>query len=214
MFRGARILETRRAQELLDRLRRAVHHDHVTQANDLVSCRARKPYTFPGHADQVHIVLIGQRLQVSQLLADRAGSFRHCPFRDVPAQVHQLFCAVHAATRDGDQSPADQRDVGDPDDCHDETDRREIEHAVRLSNRVLPEGCNNDVRWRADQGDHPAENRGERQRHQCECRTSLGLPCGLHVDRHQQGKRGNVIHDCAERGSDGGHNGDVQAESA
>ena len=136
---GTRVFESRRAQELFDRLRGAVHHDDVALADDLAACRARETRAASDHAEQVDIVLIRHGLQLAQLHTNRLGCVAHAPFSDVAPQVHQLLGAVESAPLDRDQSPTDERDVGDPHDRHDETDRREVEHAVGGSERLLPE---------------------------------------------------------------------------
>ena len=60
-----------------------------------------------------------------------------------------------------------------------------------------------------DQGDHPAEDRSEREWHEGERWTAFRFLGRLHVDRHQEGQRGDVVDDRGERGRDTGHDADV-----
>ena len=102
---------------------------------------------------------------------------RHLAFGDVAlAGLAQLPGAVvRPARRPGSAASRPARRTATPTVRDHQPDRREVEHPVRLTQRLLAEGGDDDVGRRADQGDHAAEDRGEGERHQGQRRAALGL---------------------------------------
>ena len=82
----------------------------------------------------------------------------------VPDLERVLLLRCSPAHRE--KAPADQQEVGDPRRAERETGRREVEQKEPLARRLGPKGRDQKVRRRPDQGDHAAEQGGERQRHQ------------------------------------------------
>ena len=98
-------------------------------------------------------------------------------------------------SRRGDQPPAYKRNKQDTRQCGDDADGGEIEHLERRAKLLFAEAGDNDIGWRADQRHQSAEDGGEGEWHQGEGGRAVSLGGGLHVNRHQQRQRPDIVHE-------------------
>ena len=113
-----------------------------------------------------------------------------------------------------DQAPADKGDEHEPCGRGDRAHGGEIEHREGLAERILADRGDDDVGRRPDQRRHAAEDRREAQRHEAETRRAFRLARRLHVDRHQQGERRDIVHEGREHAADAAHDGDMRPEAS
>ena len=97
-------------------------------------------------ADDLDIRLGSRPVDVTHALADNRRTFFHLHLGYVIGQVEEFFTGIRRLAIARQQAPANQGHVGDADHGTGQTDRREIEHAIRLTQRIAAKLRNDDIR--------------------------------------------------------------------
>ena len=115
-------------------------------------------------------VIIINYIYLAERLADHVGARRYFCFCQVNTHRCGTAIFVVSQTSTWDQSPANQTDESEADDCNRQTDRGKIKHAKWLSGMFRPDTRDNNVRWCTNQSHHPTQKTAEGQGHQYQCR--------------------------------------------
>ena len=146
----------------------------------------------------------GVRLPVADHLQDVDADVRLFQGRVQPTALlpgrhldDELLLVLRLATQvlGGQQVPADEQEVDQPGDQHQQADLRELEHPQLPAElrRVGQDRRGQDVGGRADQGQHPAEHPEEAERHQDPRRPEPQGPAHLQYERDGDGHGGGVV---------------------
>ncbi len=162
----ADVFEFHRTDRLFQAVR-ARFDDQDVPGFDLRDTRQpRQAAPLARQADDLHINLVREVVEITYALADDVGTFGHPRFRDVIGKIEEILALLRCVPVRRQQAPADQCYVSYADGGADDANRGKIEHPVWRTQRIAAKFCNDYVRRRANQGDHPAEDRGEGQRHE------------------------------------------------
>ena len=161
MLGRGRITQLQGTGELLHRLRPGLNHQNVAFADFLSRGKTRQPLAAADQAEDLDVVFIADGKQFAHGLADGQRILRDPDFDHISFEVFQFFRRIAPGRLGRDQSPADQRDIGDAGNRAGKADRCEVEHLVGRAERAFAKLGDNDIGRRSDQRDHAAEDGGE-----------------------------------------------------
>ena len=207
-------VEPESADQRIDALDRAVDDENVARLDGLAAGAAGQAAAAADEAEDSDARLDRVVVEVGDRLAQSFRILANREFGDIAMDGAKRLGGGLLAVAGRDETPADGGDEDDADDGTDKTDGSEIEHTEIATQRLAAIGGDDDVGRRADQRHHAAEDGGEGERHQGRGRAPPGLGGGAELDRHQQGKGGDVVHERREPTADRRHDRNMPAEAA
>ncbi len=163
---GADVFQAHVGDGFLDVFGLGLDHQYVARPHLHHAGQAGQTPALADQAENLDAGFLRRLVQFPHALADDRRPVLDLQLDDVVRQVEQFPGGVFLPAFRRQQAPPQQRDVRHADSGAGDADGGEIEHPERLAERVVAELGDDDVGRRADQRDHAAENRRERQRHQ------------------------------------------------
>jgi hypothetical protein len=184
-------------RQLVEHRRVGADQQAVAGAQNLPAQRVQHAGVAADQADHDGAVVVAV-FQFGDRHADQVGLLGDTGFGDIVAHLEQIGGRFASAAAARDKPPADGDHEDQPDDGDRRPHRGEIEEPEGLAGHVGAEGGDDNIGWRADQGDQPAEDRPEGERH--EQRRRFGVE--PQRQRHEQGQRADIIHEGRHDGAE------------
>ncbi len=195
------------AEHFTQFLRVGLDHQHVVGLQHPARVGRAQAQLVAHHGDHLGVGFVEQLLDLAQGLALGHATFLDPGLGQVVAGIEAGGIADLAS---GDQAPAEQGDEQHAGQRHGDTDRAEVEHGEGAVAVLCAKAGDDQVRWRADQRGHAAEDGAEGQRHEDAPRRHFQARGDLQGDGHQQGEGADVVHERRQQGAQAGQGGDRQ----
>ncbi len=211
---GPVVLESELADQLVDGFRSGLDHENIVGLDNGTPGHARKARATAHQTDDGAVGFLRILVQLTDALSGHRAALGDVHFGDVILQVEELFARIVLRAIGRNEPPADEHDEEQADDGAHSANRRKIEHPVGFAQRLEAICRDDDVRRGADEGHHAAENGCEGQRHERQRGAALGVRSRLHIHRHQQRKRRDIVHHRGQCRAHSGKHADVGADAA
>ena len=159
MFLAADIFEFQRTDESIDGFGIGFDHDNIANPNFLDPGASRQTLAIAHQTDDRHIDIFRLFVQFTNFFTNDARTIGNTKLGNIVLDMEQRFGCTFLFVRHWNQTPTDQGDKDDTNQCDYRTDGRKIKHPKWLTDGLLTKTRDDDIGWCSNQRDHATQNR-------------------------------------------------------